>query len=92
MLGCIEELAGVLRTRGGMAMIAAVVFALWLFVRLWRRTGTNKTAAGAHLATEIRCERHGLRLRLEASSQSAFDEARFHVQCPLCAMQSSRDV
>ena len=84
------ELRTLLRFVG---IVAVGVLALLVVYRLLfgGRKRAARAAAG-RLATEVRCEQHGIRLRLEAATPPALDQARCHVQCPLCALQSARDV
>lgn len=90
-MGVLAEIAAtltrLLRPIGGVVL---VVLAIWLVYRLMRNPA--KRAGNPALASEIRCERHGIVLRLEAKTPEAYDQARFHLQCPLCAVRSARDI
>jgi hypothetical protein len=90
-MGIVAELAATLtrlmRPIGG---IVLVVLTIWLVYRLMARRPAKR--ADSALASEIRCERHGIVLRLEAKTVEAYEQARFHVQCPLCAVRSARDI
>jgi hypothetical protein len=82
---------GILRL---VALIAIVLFAIaWLlrWVAGARRAPAPDVAppmrGGARHSFELRCEKHGLTVRLEADGGDSFERARLQVRCPLCAQE-----
>ena len=43
---------------------------------------------GARHSAELRCELHGLTVRLEADGADEFERSRVQLRCPLCATKS----
>jgi len=80
-------------------LLLLVAFAVILLVALFRwaaggrkkdqDTGPGPLRAGAKHSAELRCETHGLTVRLEADGAEEFERSRIHLRCPLCGMTKS---
>ena len=72
------------------AWVALVLLALAALLR-WVVRGRAATReapplrAGARHSFELRCETHGLTVRLEADGADEFERSRVQLRCPLCA-------
>jgi hypothetical protein len=71
-----------------LALIGLVTLLRWVVaggrVRV-EAPGRGPPRSGSRHSAELRCETHGLTVRLEADGSDEFERSRMHLRCPLCA-------
>ena len=74
-----------------LALLAFAALLRWV-VGAGRRKGEapgpGPMRPGTRHSAELRCEAHGLTVRLEADGAEEFERSRLHLRCPLCAAKN----